>query len=164
MVGKAQNRTVIPAQAGTSQWLAKHKAATSSPRKRGTPNGWQSAKPKTSYKLKRSFPTAFLISKQQNSSMRKQPSVYIMTNRMRGTLYVGVTSALAQRVSQHKAHVVRGFTCKYQLILLVYFEHHSTMLEAIKREKAMKKWRRSWKLALIERGNPEWFDLSWTLG
>ena len=83
-----------------------------------------------------------------------------MTNRARGTLYVGVTSDLAHRVWQHKFQCNKGFTFKYGLTLLVYFEQHRSMHEAIKREKAMKKWGRAWKVEMVESANPEWVDLS----
>jgi putative endonuclease len=79
--------------------------------------------------------------------------------RPRGTLYVGVTSALAARVYQHREGLLDGFTHRYELKRLVWFEAHSTMLEAIAREKALKRWRRAWKLALIESANPSWRDL-----
>ena len=76
-----------------------------------------------------------------------------------GTLYVGVTSNLIQRVWQHKNGLVEGFTKRYKTQLLVWFEQHEEMLGAIAREKAIKKWERQWKLNLIETGNPEWRDL-----
>ena len=95
--------------------------------------------------------------------MRKQPCVYIMTNRFRGTLYVGVTSNLPGRVWQHRNHVVKGFTNKYELTRLVYFEPCETMGNAIGREKAIKKWYRDWKIKLIESTNPEWVDLYCTI-
>jgi putative endonuclease len=76
-----------------------------------------------------------------------------------GTLYVGVTSNLPGRVWLHKHDELEGFTERYGVHLLVWFEMHSTMLSAIAREKAMKYWKRGWKVRLIERGNPEWRDL-----
>jgi putative endonuclease len=76
-----------------------------------------------------------------------------------GTLYVGVTSDLARRVWQHKNGVVEGFTKQYGVHNLVFAEFHDTMEEAILREKRLKKWRRAWKLKLIEVENPEWRDL-----
>ena len=82
-----------------------------------------------------------------------------MTNEPRGTLYVGVTSRIVQRVWQHKNHRVKGFTFKYRLTQLVYFELHEDMLEAIKREKDLKNWKRIWKIELIENANPNWIDL-----
>lgn len=89
----------------------------------------------------------------------KQPAVYILASRKNGTLYVGVTSNLGQRVWQHKNEVVEGFTSKYHVHMLVYFELHTDMLAAIAREKQLKKWNRDWKVRLIEESNPEWEDL-----
>ena len=82
-----------------------------------------------------------------------------MSNKRRGTLYVGVTSDLVQRVWQHKNHFVDGFTRKYDLINLVYYEQFADMHEAIRREKAIKNWKRIWKIELIENSNPDWKDL-----
>ena len=89
----------------------------------------------------------------------KQTAVYILANKRNGTLYTGVTSDLQRRVWQHKRDVVEGFSKRYQTHLLVYFELHSSMYEAISREKKLKKWHRRWKLELIESLNPEWNDL-----
>lgn len=89
----------------------------------------------------------------------RQPCVYILASRMRGTLYVGVTSNLVKRVWQHKNDAVPGFTKKYLIHDLVWFEQHDTMESAIGREKAIKEWRRAWKLELIEAFNPDWQDL-----
>jgi putative endonuclease len=89
----------------------------------------------------------------------RQPCVYILASRRNGTLYVGVTSNLVQRVWQHKEGVLEGFTKKYGVHLLVWYEIHATMPTAIAREKAIKKWNRAWKLALVERDNPTWRDL-----
>jgi len=89
----------------------------------------------------------------------KLPAVYILASQKNGTLYVGVTSNLVQRVWQHKNEVVEGFTSRYHVHLLVYFELHADMLSAIAREKQIKKWNRAWKIRLIEEGNPEWKDL-----
>ena len=91
--------------------------------------------------------------------MFKQPCVYIMTNQPYGTLYVGVTSNLVQRAWQHRNHLTKGFTAKYGLIHLVYYEPHEDMYEAIKREKTIKNWKRLWKIELIEKANPNWLDL-----
>jgi putative endonuclease len=91
--------------------------------------------------------------------MHRQPAVYMLTNRRNGTLYVGVTSDLVKRVWQHKNKVVEGFTSRYGLSMLVWYELHATMESAILREKAIKEWRRSWRLRLIEASNPEWRDL-----
>lgn len=89
----------------------------------------------------------------------KQPCVYLLASRHHGTLYAGVTSALLQRVSQHREGVVDGFTKKYRAHTLVWFEFHATMQEAIAREKSIKEWRRADKVALIETRNPYWLDL-----
>jgi putative endonuclease len=89
----------------------------------------------------------------------KQPCVYLLASKRNGTLYVGVTSDLVKRVWEHKNDLVEGFTAKYGVHLLVYYEMHADMLGAITREKQIKKWDRSWKLKLVERNNPEWKDL-----
>ena len=89
----------------------------------------------------------------------KQPCVYLLTSRRNGTLYTGVTSNLIQRVWQHKNNLVDGFTKKYGVHTLVWFEVHETMQTAIEREKAIKEWRRVWKIELIESVNPQWRDL-----
>lgn len=89
----------------------------------------------------------------------KQPCVYILASRRNGTLYTGVTSNLVQRVWQHKNNLTEGFTKKYGVHVLVWFEVHVTMQSAIEREKAIKEWHRAWKLALIESANPQWRDL-----
>lgn len=89
----------------------------------------------------------------------KQPAVYIMASCERGTLYVGVTSNLPVRITQHKQNLVEGFTKKYSVHTLVWLELHETMESAILREKAIKAWKRAWKLELIETGNASWRDL-----
>ena len=89
----------------------------------------------------------------------KQPAVYIMSNRKNGVLYVDVTSNLIQRAYQHQLHIVKGFTDRYNLETLVWYELHETMESAIQREHTMKHWRRQWKIELIEKMNPEWRDL-----
>ncbi len=91
--------------------------------------------------------------------MNKQPAVYILANKRNGTLYVGVTSDLVTRVWQHKNNMLEGFTKRYRVHRLVWYELHETMESAIKREKSLKEWKRSWKLELIEGFNPEWADL-----
>nr|WP_310733977.1 MULTISPECIES: GIY-YIG nuclease family protein [unclassified Colwellia] len=83
-----------------------------------------------------------------------------MTNIKNTTLYIGVTSQLVQRVYQHKSKLTLGFTNKYNLNKLVYFESFETMYDAITREKQLKNWRRAWKKNLIEEINPNWLDLS----
>ena len=89
----------------------------------------------------------------------KQPCTYILSNKKDGVLYIGVTSNLIQRVWQHRNKQADGFSKKYNVDQLVYFEPHESMVSAISREKALKKWNRSWKIALIEKENPEWMDL-----
>jgi len=91
--------------------------------------------------------------------MPRQPAVYILASMRNGTLYVGVTSDLVRRVWEHKQDLVEGFTAKYHIHQLVYFELHTDMAEAILREKRIKKWNRAWKIELIEKNNPEWNDL-----
>lgn len=88
-----------------------------------------------------------------------QPCVYIMASQRNGTLYIGVTSNLLQRVWQHREGLAEGFTKKYGVKMLVWYELHATMESAIQREKALKKWNRSWKLKIIEQENPQWQDL-----
>lgn len=88
-----------------------------------------------------------------------QPFVYILASKRNGTLYTGVTSDLARRISQHKSGNVPGFTARYGVRTLVYFEQHDSMDSAIRRERQVKKWRRRWKLEMIERHNPRWRDL-----
>lgn len=86
-------------------------------------------------------------------------AVYLMTNQRNGTLYLGVTSNLRQRAHQHREGEVEGFSQDHGCKRLVWFEQHSEMTAAIAREKAIKKWRRAWKIALIEKINPQWRDL-----
>jgi len=91
--------------------------------------------------------------------MSKQPCVYMLASKKDGTLYIGVTSNLVQRIWQHKNNQVAGFTKRYNVHTLVYYELHEVMESAIIREKQMKKWKRDWKIRLIERENPRWGDL-----
>jgi putative endonuclease len=93
------------------------------------------------------------------SMYEKRPCVYILASKRNGTLYVGVTSDLARRVYEHRSGIVEGFTRDYGVRTLVFAEFHQTMEDAIAREKRMKRWRRAWKLELIERHNPQWRDL-----
>ena len=94
----------------------------------------------------------------------RQPSVYLLASRRNGTVDVGVTSSLAPRVWQHKSDLVEGFTHRYGVHTLVWYEAHLTMESAIAREKAIKEWKRAWKIALIEASNPQWHDLYGELG
>jgi putative endonuclease len=89
----------------------------------------------------------------------KQPVVYIITNKPYGTLYIGVTSNLEQRIWQHKKKEIKGFSQKYGLDRLVWYESHVEMIEAITKEKQMKECKRQWKIELIMSVNPFWDDL-----
>ena len=88
-----------------------------------------------------------------------EPVIYILASRRNGTLYVGVTANLIDRISIHKQDLVEGFAKRYGVHVLVYYEEHPDMLTAIAREKQVKKWPRAKKIALIERDNPTWRDL-----
>ena len=85
--------------------------------------------------------------------------VYILASKKNGTLYIGVTRDLVKRCYEHKHDLVEGFTKKYQVHTLVYYETHDSAIEAIVREKQIKKWNRNWKIRLIEEMNPDWRDL-----
>ncbi len=87
-------------------------------------------------------------------------AVYILTNQKLGTLYTGVTSDLPKRLEQHRTGTGAIFTKKYKLTRLVWFEPHETMGTAFQRERRIKEWKRSWKIGLIEKDNPDWFDLT----
>ncbi|UCG62292.1 MAG: GIY-YIG nuclease family protein [Candidatus Zixiibacteriota bacterium] len=89
----------------------------------------------------------------------KTAFVYILASKKNGTLYTGVTSDLVKRVANHKMRETEGFSSKYEVYILVYYECHDDLREAIMREKRIKRWRRSWKLELIEKSNPNWRDL-----
>jgi len=92
-------------------------------------------------------------------TLLKQFAVYILTNRPRGVLHVGMSSWLAERVRQHREGLIEGFTKRYHLTRLVYFEYLDSAEETIAREKRLKRWRREWKIALVEERNPTWRDL-----
>jgi putative endonuclease len=92
-------------------------------------------------------------------TLLKRFAIYILTNRPRGVLYVGVTSWLQERIRQHREGDIPGFTRRYNLERLVYFEYLDSAAAAIAREKRLKRWRREWKIALIEEKNPTWRDL-----
>ena len=85
--------------------------------------------------------------------------VYILASKIGGTLYIGVTNDLIRRVFEHKSKFVRGFTKKYDVVKLVYYEQYDDIENAIQREKRLKKWNRQWKIRLIEEKNPNWDDL-----
>jgi len=89
----------------------------------------------------------------------KNPCVYMLASYKGGTLYIGVTSNLARRIDQHESGAVEGFTAKYGVTRLVWFEHYDRMIDAIQREKSLKRYPRQWKVNLIEAGNPEWEQL-----
>ena len=91
--------------------------------------------------------------------MNKTGYTYILSNKKKGTLYIGVTSHLVKRIHEHKTKPVGGFTKQYNLDKLIYFERHDTIELAIQREKQLKNWHRQWKIELIEKENPEWQDL-----
>jgi putative endonuclease len=95
--------------------------------------------------------------------MQKGGYVYILASKRNGTLYIGVTSDLSRRIDEHKSHAVEGFTKKYGIDQLVWYEAHETIEAAITREKQLKKWNRVWKIRLIEQDNPGWDDLSYRI-
>jgi putative endonuclease len=86
--------------------------------------------------------------------------VYILSNRRRGVLYIGLTNDLIRRLSEHKAKLVPGFTKTYGVVVLVYYEEYSSVMEARAREATLKRWRRAGKIALIDKFNPDWRDLA----
>jgi putative endonuclease len=92
--------------------------------------------------------------------MERRYFVYILTNRKRGVLYVGVTSDLVRRLSEHKGKLAPGFTSTYGVVMLVYYEEYESITEARERERVLKRWRRTWKFDLIEKLNPDWCDLA----
>ena len=96
--------------------------------------------------------------------MERQPCVYILASRPHGTLYIGVTSNLLARLIQHRDGTFEGFTSRYDVTRLVWYETADTMAAAIRREKQLKKWNRDWKLRLIEETNPQWLDLGVSIG
>jgi len=96
--------------------------------------------------------------------MERQPCVYILASDRNGTVYIGVTSNLMQRLYQHRSGAVEGFTSRYRVMKLVRYELFEDMLSAIAREKQLKRWHRAWKLNLIEQDNPSWEDLAIGLG
>jgi putative endonuclease len=89
----------------------------------------------------------------------KQPAVYILASKKNGTLYTGVTSDLVKRIWEHKNGLVEGFTRRYKVHNLVWYELHDNIDAAIEREKNMKEWKRAWKVRLLEKDNPNWNDL-----
>lgn len=96
--------------------------------------------------------------------MERQPCVYMLASGFNGTLYTGVTSNLLRRIFEHREGITKGFTSRYQVHRLVWFEMHEEMTSAIAREKSLKRWRRSWKVDLIVGANPTWRDLAEDFG
>ena len=86
-------------------------------------------------------------------------TVYILSSKRNGTLYIGVTNDIERRVYEHKNALIKGFTSKYEIHMLVYMEHFHSIDQAIDYEKKLKNWKRSWKISLIEKSNPNWMDL-----
>ncbi|WP_271784954.1 GIY-YIG nuclease family protein [Aquimarina algiphila] len=91
---------------------------------------------------------------------KHQYAVYILTNKKKGTFYIGMTNNLERRIFEHKQKCIDGFTKKYNLDILVYFEVYQFVEDAIRREKRMKAWKRQWKINLIEEDNKDWNDLA----
>jgi putative endonuclease len=100
---------------------------------------------------------------ERERSMERQPCVYILASKRNGTLYTGVTSDLVKRIWEHKNDIIEGFTKKYNVHILVWYEMHETMESAIYREKVIKNWKRVWKINTIEEANPQWRDLYYDL-
>ena len=96
-------------------------------------------------------------------NIKNQYYIYILANKRNGTLYIGVTSNLVKRAYEHKNNIIDGFTKKYNIHKLVYYEISDDIESAIRREKQLKKWNRKWKMNLIEKNNPEWKDLYFEL-
>ncbi len=103
------------------------------------------------------------IQRTDEEPVDKQPAVYIVASKTNGTLYIGVTSDLVKRIWEHKNNMVDGFTKRYRVHRLVWYELHETMVSAIEREKRLKKWKRAWKLRLILSTNPNRQDLYGTI-
>ena len=96
--------------------------------------------------------------------MERIPCVYLLASGFHGTLYTGVTSHLLGRIYQHREEITGGFTARHKVKRLVWFEVHATMDSAIRREKSIKRWRRDWKIELIQKDNPTWRDLAEDFG
>ena len=128
------------------------------PAKAGIQRGGEGCGKTTTHSLPVISVPRYQAGTQYNHTM-KQPHVYILANKRNGTLYIGVTSNLPQRVWHHKNDLVEGFTKSYGVHTLVWYETHETMESAISREKALKEWNRAWKIRLIEANNPTWRDL-----
>lgn len=100
------------------------------------------------------------LRRQESSINMKSYFVYILASKKNGTLYIGVTSNLEKRVLEHKNKIVKGFTEKYNIDKLVYYEQTNQIESALTREKQLKVWKREWKINLIQKDNPDWLDLS----
>jgi putative endonuclease len=111
-----------------------------------------------------SSPASGRLGRDDNEGCRVPYYVYILASGKRGTLYIGVTNDLVRRVYEHRTDAVPGFTRKYRVHSLVYYEIHDDIREAILREKRIKRWARAWKVELIEKENADWVDLWPTLG
>jgi len=98
-----------------------------------------------------------------STKVNKQPAVYILASKRNGTLYIGATSDVVKRIWEHKNNLVKGFTARYSVHQLVWYEIHESMESAIQREKRLKEWKRDWKMELIEKTNPDWQDLYYTI-
>jgi len=103
------------------------------------------------------------LRRQESSSNMREYYVYILASKKNGTIYIGLTCNLLKRVDQHKKGRIPGFTSKYAVNNLVYYERYSNIYDAIAREKRLKKWKRNWKIKLIEKTNPGWQDLFYSL-
>jgi putative endonuclease len=109
--------------------------------------------------LPQAFPRAMIVSGPTRHALMKHACVYILASKPNGVLYIGVTNNLEGRMAQHDQGLIEGFTLRYGVKRLVYYEFHESMNEAIRREKQLKEWRRAWKVRLIESMNPEWINL-----
>lgn len=102
-------------------------------------------------------------SREKDDAVNRQPAVYILASKRKGTLYIGVTSDLVKRIWEHRNNMVGGVTKRYGVHHLVWYELHENIESAIQREKGLKEWKRVWRLKLIERTNPDWQDLYHTV-
>jgi putative endonuclease len=125
----------------------------------GVKNVYEASNNNDAMRRKQHFFAAFKGLTKGASSMNKEPAVYILASKRNGTLYIGVTSDLIKRVWEHKNNMVEGFTKRYGVHQLVWYEIHDNMESAMEREKRLKNWKRAWKLKLIEGVNPDWEDL-----
>jgi putative endonuclease len=131
------------------------------PRRKDNPTlEWHKRKPKEPNGILFVIPAKTGI---RATAVNKQPTVYILASKRNGTLYIGVTSDLVKRGWEHKNNMVEGFTKRYGVHQLVWYEVHESMESAIEREKQLKEWKRKWKLELIESTNPNWKDLYHTI-